>query len=106
MLFHNEIFQPLEQGMRLHAYVKRVREDGKIDLVLQKKGVKKVDDFSEVLLQYIKDNDGYTPLNDKTEAEVIYNTFGVSKKTFKKAVGELYKKRLVVLEDNGIRLVK
>lgn len=68
--------------------------------------MKKVDDFSEVLLQYIKDNDGYTPLNDKTEAEVIYNTFGVSKKTFKKAVGELYKKRLVVLEDNGIRLVK
>lgn len=68
--------------------------------------MKKVDDFSEVLLQYIKDNDGYTPLNDKTEAEVIYNTFGVSKKTFKKAVGELYKKRLVVLEDNGIRLVE
>lgn len=68
--------------------------------------MKKVDDFSEVLLQYIKDNDGYTPMNDKTEAEVIYNTFGVSKKTFKKAVGELYKKRLVVLEDNGIRLVK
>ena len=106
MLFHNEIFQPLEQGIRLHAYVKRVREDGKIDLELQKKGVKKVDDFSEVLLQYTKDNDGYTPMNDKTEAEVIYNTFGVSKKTFKKAVGELYKKRLVVLEDNGIRLVK
>ena len=76
------------------------------ETVLQKKGVKKVDDFSEVLLQYIKDNDGYTPLNDKTEAVVIYNTFGVSKKTFKKAVGELYKKRLVVLEDNGIRLVE
>lgn len=106
MLFHNEIFQPLESGMRLHAYVKRVREDGKIDLELQKRGVKKVDDFAELLLQYIKDNDGYTPINDKTDAEQIYNTFGVSKKTFKKAVGDLYKKRLIVLEDDGIRLVK
>ena len=106
MLFHNESFQPLEPGMRLLAYVKRVREDGKIDLELQKRGVKKVDDFAELLLQYIKDNDGYTPINDKTDAEQIYNTFGVSKKTFKKAGGDLYKKRLIVLEDDGIRLVK
>ena len=75
-----------------------MREDGKIDLVLQKLGAKKVDDFSEVLLQYIKDHEGFTPLNDKSAAEDIYDAFGVSKKTFKKAVGDLYKKRLVVLE--------
>ena len=105
MLFHNEVFQPLEAGMHLSAFVKQVRPDGKIDLELQKAGGRKVDDFSEVLLQYIKDNDGFTPLNDKTDAEVIYQTFGVSKKTFKKAVGDLYKKRLVVLEEGGIRLV-
>lgn len=105
MLFHNEVFQPLEAGMHLSAFVKQVRPDGKIDLELQKTGARKVDDFSEVLLQYIKDNDGFTPLNDKTDAEVIYQTFGVSKKTFKKAVGDLYKKRLVVLEEGGIRLV-
>ena len=78
--------------MRLKAYVKQVREDGKIDLVLQKLGAKKVDDFSEVLLQYIKDHEGFTPLNDKSAAEDIYDAFGVSKKTFKKAVGDLYKK--------------
>ena len=105
MLFHNEVFQPLEAGMHLSAFVKQVRPDGKIDLELQKAGARKVDDFSEVLLQYIKDNDSFTPLNDKTDAEVIYQTFGVSKKTFKKAVGDLYKKRLVVLEEGGIRLV-
>lgn len=105
MLFHNEVFQPLEAGMHLSAFVKQVRPDGKIDLELQKAGARKVDDFSEVLLQYIKDNDGFTPLNDKTDAEVIYQTFGVSKKTFKKAVGDLYKKGLVVLEEGGIRLV-
>lgn len=104
MLYHNEIFQPLEVGMRLAAFIKQVRPDGKIDLVLQKAGARKVDDFSEVLWQYIKDNDGFTPLNDKTDAEVIYHTFGVSKKTFKKAVGDLYKKRRIVLEEDGIHL--
>ena len=104
MLYHNEIFQPLEVGMRLTAFIKQVRPDGKIDLVLQKAGARKVDDFSEVLWQYIKDNDGFTPLNDKTDAEVIYHTFGVSKKTFKKAVGDLYKKRRIVLKGDGIHL--
>lgn len=104
MLYHNEIFQPLEVGMRLTAFIKQVRPDGKIDLVLQQAGARKVDDFSEVLWQYIKDNDGFTPLNDKTDAEIIYHTFGVSKKTFKKAVGELYKKRRIVLKEDGIHL--
>lgn len=105
MLFHNEIFQPLEMGMQMKAFVKHVREDGKIDLVLQRSGAKNVEDFAEVLLQFIKDNNGYTSVNDKTDAETIYQTFGVSKKTFKKAVGDLYKKRLIILEPDGIRLV-
>ncbi len=106
LLYQNEIYQPVETGMRLKAYVKQVREDGKIDLALQKPGAKKVDDFSEVLLQYIKEHDGFTSLNDKSAAEEIYDTFGVSKKTFKKAVGDLYKKRLILLEEGGIRLAK
>lgn len=106
MLFHNEIFQPVEVGMRLKAYVKHVREDGKIDLQLQRGGARKVDDFAEVLLQYLKENDGYCALHDKSDAETIYGTFGVSKKTFKKAVGDLYKKRLIALEEEGIRLLQ
>ncbi len=80
----NEIFQPVETGMQAEGLCKQVREDGKIDLALQQDGVKKVEDFSEVLLKYIKDNDGFTPLNDKSAAEEIYSAFGVSKKTFKK----------------------
>ena len=104
MLYHNEIFQQLATGMKLPAFVKQVRPDGKIDLELQQAGFRKVDDFAEVLLQFIKDKGGRTSINDKTDAETIYDTFGVSKKTFKKAVGELYKKRLIVLEDGGIRL--
>lgn len=105
MLYHNEIFQPLQPGKQLRAYIKQVREDGKIDVELQKGGYKKIDDFAETLLRYIESQGGYTDLNDKTDAAVIYNAFGVSKKTFKKAVGDLYKKRLIVLEEGGMRLV-
>ena len=105
MIFKNEIFTDVRTGMKMTAYIKQVRPDGKIDLELQKGGVKKVKDFADTLLEYIRSNGGSTPLNDKTEADVIYNTFGVSKKTFKKAVGDLYKKRLIVLEgEQGIRL--
>ena len=105
LVYQNEIFQPLEPGMKLTAFIRQVREDGKIDLTLQKDGQKKVKDFSDVLLQFIREQGGYTSLNDKSAAEDIYHTFGVSKKTFKKAVGDLYKKRLILLVEDGIRLV-
>ena len=104
MLYRNEVFQSLEPGMKLQAYVKQVREDGKIDMALHKGGAKKIDSFVDTLYDYIKEHDGYTSLHDKSDAEDIYATFGVSKKVFKKAVGDLYKKRLIVLEENGIRL--
>ncbi len=104
LLFRSEVFTHLEIGTRTKAYIKQVREDGKIDLVLQQEGMCKVDDFAQVLLSHLKEHGGYTSLHDKSDAEDIYNMFGVSKKTFKKAVGELYKKRLIVLEKNGIRL--
>ena len=104
LVYRKEVFKALEPGMRMQAFVRQVREDGKIDLTLQKDGAQKVGDFSAILLQHIKDNDGFTSLNDKSDAEEIYEAFGVSKKTFKKAVGDLYKKRLVVLVEGGIRL--
>lgn len=104
LLYENEIFQSLHTGMRLKAYVKQVREDGKIDLVLQKSGFEKVDDFSKTLLEYIKDKGGRVNLSDKSPAEEIYAIFGVSKKTFKKGVGDLYKKHLILLSDKGITL--
>ncbi len=104
LVYGNEVFQTLHSGMKMEAYVKHVREDGKIDLELQQGGARKVDDFSESLLNYLKENDGFTEMNDKTDAEVIYSEFGVSKKTFKKAIGELYKKRLIVLKEDGIHL--
>nr|WP_302829770.1 S1-like domain-containing RNA-binding protein [uncultured Bacteroides sp.] len=106
LLYESEIFQPLHTGMAMKAYIKQVREDGKIDLVLQKLGQGKVEDFSDTLLAYIRKSGGRISLNDKSPAEAIYAAFGVSKKTFKKAVGDLYKKHLVLLQEDGIILAE
>lgn len=106
LLYANEIFCKLERGMKLKAYVKQVREDGKIDLALQKTGMERIEDFAPELLKYIREHNGFTSLNDKSSSEEIYDTFGVSKKTFKKAVGDLYKKQLIVLKEDGIRLCR
>lgn len=106
MLYESEIFQPLHAGMTMKAYIKQVRDDGKIDLVLQKLGQDKVKDFSDTLLTYIRKSGGKISLNDKSPAETIYTTFGVSKKTFKKAIGDLYKKHLILLPEDGIILAE
>ena len=104
LLFDDEIFRSLHSGDSLKAYVKQVRPDGKIDLSLQKKGQKAVHDFSDILLEHLRQNGGFTPLGDKSPAEEIYALFGVSKKVFKKAVGDLYKQRLITIEPEGVRL--
>ena len=104
LIYATDVVRPLSTGTKTEAYVRQVRPDRKIDIVLQPDGPRKVDDFAEVLLDYIRQHDGFTTFQDKTPAEDIYATFGVSKKTFKKAVGDLYKKHLVTLEEGGIRL--
>lgn len=104
LLFDDEIFRNLHSGDRVTAYVKQVRPDGKIDLSLQKKGQKAVVDFSDTLLQHLQTNGGRSPLGDKSPAEEIYAVFGVSKKVFKKAIGDLYKRHLITIEPDGITL--
>lgn len=106
LLYDNEIFSALETGMKMKAFVKQVREDGKIDLMLQKTGFDRVGDFSKVLLEYIEEHGGRISLNDKSPADEIYAIFGVSKKTFKKGVGDLYKKHLIILKEDGLVLAK
>ena len=105
LLFKDEVFQPLEQGQRLEGYIKNVREDGKIDLSLQRPGLQPVDEASQKILNSLQDNEGFLPLTDKTPPDVIYAEFGLSKKVFKRSLGALYKKRLVKLEPGGIRLL-
>ncbi len=104
LIFENQIFQPIHSGMRLKAYVDHVRQDGKIDIVLQQTGRQQTLDFAEVLLRYLYENDGYCNLSDKSPAELIYDRFQVSKKAYKKAIGDLYKRHLIIIEAEGIRL--
>ncbi len=105
LVYEDDLFRPLHTGDRARAYVKQVRPDGKLDITLQKQGREAVDDFSQVLLEHLRHNAGRTPLCDKSPAEEIYAMFGVSKKVFKKAAGDLYKKRLIEITDEGLRLV-
>jgi len=104
VLYENEVFQTLKKGDRLPGFIKKVREDQKIDLCLQKPGYDKVDDLAERILGQLKEHGGFMAVNDKTAPELIYKWFGVSKKNYKKAIGSLYKKKIIVIEGEGIRL--
>ncbi len=104
-LYDNQIFQHLHSGVKTTAYIDHVREDGKIDLTLQPTGRQQTLDFAEVLLRYLYENDGHCNLGDKSPAELIYDRFQVSKKAYKKAIGDLYRRRLITISEEGIDLV-
>jgi len=106
ILFKNEVFQPLKIGQKISGYVKNVRDDGKIDLCLQKPGYKAVDALSASIMYKLRHQKGFLAVTDKSRPEVIAELFGVSKKVFKKAIGNLYKNRLITLEEDGIRLME
>lgn len=105
LVYANRVFRPLRMGDRLRGYVDGVRPDGKIDVSLQPSGRRHTEEFSETLLAYLRDNGGHCSLGDKSPAELIADTFKVSKKTFKRAVGDLYRRRLITIGDDGITLV-
>lgn len=105
LLYDNEIFQPLRIGKKITAYIKQVREDERIDLSLSRPGEGKVKDFSQKLLDYIAENNGISPLHDKSSPDDIKKALGVSKKTFKATVGNLLKKGKVKITPEGITLV-
>ena len=104
LLYDTQMFRTLRTGDRVKGYISQVRPDGKLDLSLQCPGQRGVENFSAQLLQHLQMNGGQTPLGDKSPAEEIYALFGVSKKVFKKAVGDLYRQRLIEISDTGIRL--
>jgi uncharacterized protein len=105
VLYHNEVFQMLRQGSHVRGYIKKIREDGKIDLTLQKQGYAAVGDVTEKVLGLLRAHGGFIGMTDKSAPDDIYELFGMSKKTFKKAIGALYKNRLITIEENGIRIV-
>lgn len=104
LIYDNQIFRELHTGDRLKGFVSAVRPDGKLDIALQKQGREQTLDFSERLHEYLFYHDGYCPFTDKSPAEDIYNEFHVSKKVFKRAVGDLYKQHLISLAPDGIEL--
>ncbi len=104
LLYENEIFKNLKKGDRLNAFIKKIRDDGKIDLTLQKAGYNQIDKISEKILQTLKNNKGFIAANDKSSPEMIKSLFNISKKSFKKAIGSLYKQRLISFKDDGIKL--
>ena len=103
ILYKNEVFQPLKIGQEIDGFIKKVRDDKKIDLCLQRPGYKAIDDLSRKIMDKIQQRGGFIAVTDKSPPKVIADIFGISKKTFKKAAGKLYKKRLITLEKDGIR---
>lgn len=104
LLYRSEVFRTLAKGEKLKGYIKEVREDEKIDVSMYKIGYEKVDGISLKILETLEQNGGYLPVHDKSDADEIYSIFGCSKKSFKKAIGALYKQQLIALEENGIRV--
>lgn len=104
LVYDDQVFRSLKPGDCLTGYIDRIREDGKIDVTIQPTGRRQTEAFSETLLSYLQENGGSCDLGDKSPAEQIAARFGVSKKTFKKAVGDLYKRKLISIEDQAIRL--
>ncbi|WP_440887975.1 CvfB family protein [Vibrio sp. WZ-1] len=104
MIFPSDVFGKLFIGKKLKGYIKQVREDGKIDLALQKVGIAKMDDLSSKIMEQLEKKGGFLPLNDKSSPEAIFEAFRTSKGTYKKTIGGLYKDGKIVIEKDGIRL--
>lgn len=105
VIYENEVFRPLQTGDKLKGYIKKIREDEKLDISLSKTGFAKIESLEDRIIDKLKETGGLLRITDKSSPESIYMMFGESKKTFKRAVGVLYKKRLVALEEDGIRLL-
>ncbi|WP_319509673.1 S1-like domain-containing RNA-binding protein [uncultured Draconibacterium sp.] len=106
ILYKNQVFRKLEIGSQTKGYIAKVRNDEKIDLLLEEPGYEKVDSISQKILAELEANNGFMAVSDKSSPEMIKAMFGISKKNFKKAIGGLYKKRLISFVSDGIKLLK
>lgn len=107
LLYKNELYQKIEEGQNLVGYVKKIRDDEKIDVSLQAVGFKQTIVKNEIIiLNALKKQDGFVGLNDKSSPDEIKYQLNMSKKAFKNAVGGLFKQKLITIEDDGIKLVQ
>lgn len=102
MIYANEVYEPIRSGQIINGFVKLRRDDGKLDLSLQKVGKEKSNDASEKILQMLKKNNGMLPYNYKSDAELIQKMFGLSKKNFKAALTKLSDAKKITIKENGI----
>jgi hypothetical protein len=105
ILYHSELFKVVRKGMRTKGFIKKIREDDKIDLSLEPIGYKKkIDDLSQRVIDALAKSNGFLALSDKTDPDMIYNALDMSKKNFKKSIGSLFKAGLITISDEGIKL--
>ena len=105
LAYQNEVFETVSPGYKTKGYIKTIRPDGKIDVSFQKQGVEAIDDSAQQVLEALKQNDGFLRLNDNSHPEEIKSVLKMSKKTFKKAIGSLYKQKLIDINNEGIQLI-
>ena len=106
LVYYNEVFRRLEKGEEIKGYIKEVREDEKIDVSLVPLGYQKIEGLAGTILESLKSQGGFIAVHDKSAPEVIQSLFQCSKKSFKQAIGALYKQHLITLENGGISLAK
>lgn len=106
ILHTNEVYTTLNIGDRVQGFIKKIRPDNKIDVVLGKPGFQKVEDETAKVIRLLREKDGYLPYNDKSDPQEIYAFFGMSKKTFKMTTGNLYKQQKIVFTKTGIQLIE
>jgi len=104
LIYSSDIFQPLVYGKKMRGYIKSVREDGKIDVVLRQMGLNNISELAGRILAELDRAGGFLPLHDKSLSQDIMRAFSESKKSFKNAIGQLYKQRKITIESDGIRL--
>ena len=105
VLHHNEIYRDITAGNRFTGFIKKVYPNNKIDVSAGKQGYNRVEDETQKILRLLNENKGYLPYHDKSNPEEIYSFFGMSKKTFKMTIGNLYKQRKISFEEGGIKLM-
>jgi len=106
LLFKSDVIKPVRYGETIQGYIKQVRPDNKLDLCLQLVSREALDDLSQQIMAFLKAEGGKTTLTDKSTPQAIANQFGVSKSSYKKALGKLYQKRLILIEKHQVTLVK
>ena len=105
LLYGNEVFKSIEQGEAIKCFVRKVREDGKLDLSVRNPGEETQQTDADKILELLRMNDGSMNVSDKSDPEIIKETFGLSKKSFKKALGTLYKQKLIKIDPQSISVI-